>query len=82
LIAVTVRFLSGLGALAETGEASIELPEGATVAALIDALHRRFPALDAAAERAVYLVNARRVTPETALSDGDRVLMMQLLGGG
>lgn len=81
-IAVTVGFVSGLRALAETDEASIELPGGATVAVLIDALRKRFPALFPLAERAVYLVNARRADRETVLSDGDRVLVLQLLGGG
>ena len=52
------------------------------LAALIDALRARFPALCPVADRAVYLVNARRATPETPLSNGDRVLVMQLLGGG
>jgi molybdopterin converting factor small subunit len=81
-IAVTVSFVSGLGALAGTDEASIELPSDATVAVLIDALRKRFPALFPMAERAVYLVNGRRAVPETALSDGDRVLVLQILGGG
>jgi molybdopterin converting factor small subunit len=81
-IAVTVRFVSSLGALAGTDEASIELPGGATVASLIDALPKRFPALLQVAERAAYLVNARRADRETVLADGDRVLVLQLLGGG
>jgi molybdopterin converting factor small subunit len=81
-IAVTVSFVSGLGALAGTGEASIELLEEATLAALIDALRKQFPALSPVVDRAAYLVNAQRATPETTLSDGDRVLVMQLLGGG
>ena len=81
-IAVTISFVSGLGALAETDEASIELSDGSTVASLIDALRGRFPVLFPAAERAVYLVNARRAAPDTVLSDGDRVLVLQILGGG
>ena len=81
-IAVTVRFVSSLGALAGTDEASIELPGGATVAVLIDALRRRFPALFPLAERAVYLVNAQCTDQETVLTDGDRVLVLKMLGGG
>ena len=81
-IAITVGFVSEFRELAKTDEASIELPGGATVASLIDALRRRFPALFPVAERAVFLVNARNATPETVLSDGDRVLVLQVLGGG
>jgi molybdopterin converting factor small subunit len=81
-ITVTVRFVSQLKDLVGTDEASVELPGGATVAALLDALREPFPALFPTVERAVFLVNARSAAPETVLSDGDRVLVLQVLGGG
>ena len=79
---ITISFVSQLRGLAGTDEASVELQSGATVALLIDALRGRFPALFPAADRAAYLVNARHATPETVLRDGDRVLVLQILGGG
>jgi len=78
---VTVKFFS-YASLAGTKESIVELPEGATLAALAAVLTERFPGLFPAAERALYLVNHRSATRDTRLSDGDQVLMLQLLGGG
>ena len=78
---VTVKFFS-YARLAGTSECVLELPEGATVAALARLLAERFPAIFPQAERAVYLVNHRTGTPDTRLNDGDQILMLQVLGGG
>ena len=60
----------------------LELPEGATMAALTGVLRKQYPALFPQAERAIYLVNHQAATRDTPLKEGDRVLMLQILGGG
>ena len=79
---VTVRFVSQLRDLAGTDEASVALQDGATLAGLVHGLRERFPALYPAADRAIMMVNDRIATPETALRDGDQVLVLPVLGGG
>jgi molybdopterin converting factor small subunit len=79
---VTVRFVSQLRDRAGTDQVSIALPDGATLSALVRTLRARLPALSPAIERAIVMVNHHIATPETALHDGDRVLVMQVLGGG
>ena len=79
---VTVKFVSQIRALAGTGEAVVELPEGATVADLFDLLRESFPAIFPVAEHAVVMANHQIVTPGATLGDGDQVMLLQLLGGG
>ena len=79
---ITVKFMSQIRLLAGTGEAVVELPEGATVADLFDQLRESFPAIFPVAEHTVVMANHKIVTSKTALSDGDQVMLLQLLGGG
>ena len=81
-LTITVRFLAQLRDLAGVDEASVELPEGTTVAGLIRSLRELFPDLYPAAERAAFMVNQTNAVPETVLSDGDRIIVLQVLGGG
>jgi len=78
---VTVSFFM-FSALAGTSESELELPEGAAVAALAGVLKEQFAGIFPHAERAIYLVNGQTSTRETPLKEGDRVLMLQILGGG
>jgi len=78
---VTVKFFA-YKELAGRSEDVVELPAGATVAALAGLLAERFPALFPPADRAIYLINDRIGGRDTALNDGDRVLLLQALGGG
>jgi len=78
---VTVKFFT-FKDLAGTSESVVDLPAGATVAALAGLLTERFPALFPAADRAIFLVNDKIGSQDTALNDGDRVLLLQALGGG
>ena len=78
---VAVKFTS-YSSLAGASESMLELPAGATVADLAGLLAERFPSLFPVAERAIYLVNHRTGTRDTCLSDGDQVLMLQVLAGG
>jgi molybdopterin converting factor small subunit len=79
---ITVKFMSQIRVLAGTGEAVVELPEGATVAGLFRQLRESFPEIFPVAEHAVVMTNHKIAAPETALSDGDQVMLLQLLGGG
>jgi len=79
---VTVKFVSPLNRSAGTDQTSVSLPEGARLAELVGALREGFPRLFPAAERAIYMVDTTLAHQETALRDGGRVLMMQVLGGG
>jgi molybdopterin converting factor small subunit len=78
---VTVKFTS-YSSLAGTSACVLELPVGATVSDLASLLAERFPSLFPRAERAIYLVNQRTGTRDTRLTDGDQVLMLQVLAGG
>jgi len=79
---ITVKILTPLKELAGTGETSVEVPDGATILGLLAALREPFPDLFPAAERAMYMVNHKIVSRETALNDGDQVMLLQPLGGG
>ena len=78
---VTVSFFM-FASLAGVSESTVDLPEGATVAVLAGVLREQFPRLFPPAERAIYLVNGLTGTRETPLKNGDRVLLLQILGGG
>ena len=79
---VTVEFVSPLNGIASVDRASVTLPEGCTLAKLVSALREQFPDLFPAADRALFVVNTTLARPDTVLRDGERVLMMQVVGGG
>ncbi|HNS53014.1 MAG TPA: MoaD/ThiS family protein [Anaerolineae bacterium] len=78
---VTISFFS-FSAQAGTSESTLDLPEGATMAALTGVLRQKCPSLFPQAERAIFLINHQAATRDTPLKEGDRVLMLQILGGG
>ena len=78
---VTVKFFT-FKDLTGTSESVVDLPAGATVAALAGLLAEQFPALFPAADRAIFLVNDKIGARDTPLADGDRILLLQALGGG
>jgi hypothetical protein len=45
-------------------------------------LAMQYPAIFPTAERALYMVNHGTANRDMRLSDGDQVLMLQVLGGG
>lgn len=79
---VTIEFVSPLNSPAGANRALVTLSEGGTLADLVGALCEQFPDLFPAAERAMFMVDKTLAHHETVLRDGDRVLMMQVLGGG
>ena len=60
----------------------IELPEGATVAALLEELARRHPALEALARDTVVSVNKGLGLGSTVLRDEDEVALIPPVAGG
>ena len=78
---VTVKFFT-FKDLAGTSESIVDLPPGATIAELLGLLAEQFPALFPAAGHAILLVNDKIGARDTPLADGDRILLLQALGGG
>ena len=60
----------------------LELPEGATVDDLTDAVRLRFPMLAPAGVKIVVAVNADYAEPELVLRPGDDVCLIPPVSGG
>ncbi len=78
---ITVNFFS-YAKQAGKSECVYELSPGATLADLTRLLAERLPLLFPAANAAIYLVNRRTGARDTLLSDGDQVIMLQVISGG
>lgn len=78
---VRVRFFASLRERLRTSEASRELPPGAIVQDLLDALRSDFPDL-ASSGRVSIAVNAEYVDTRHALADGDEVALIPPVSGG
>jgi molybdopterin synthase catalytic subunit len=75
---VRVRFFAGLRELAGVGERELELPEGARVADVWQAM----PALGSPPGGVLYARNKEYVDPETELADGDELALIPPVSGG
>jgi molybdopterin synthase catalytic subunit len=60
----------------------VELPEGATVSDLYDALERAHPALHALRPYTSFAVNREFTESSTQLDGGDEVALLQPVSGG
>jgi molybdopterin converting factor small subunit len=78
---VTVRFMGLVRHYAGRDEAAVELPEGATVADLVDALTGDLAILSTV-DGITFMIGGKTASMATALAEGDRVLALQSLGGG
>ena len=67
---------------AGTREFSIEMPAGATVADLTDAVRVRYPRLAPPEVKIVVAVNADYAEPEDVLKPGDDVCLIPPVSGG
>ena len=67
---------------AGTREFSIEMPAGATVADLTDAVRVRYPRLAPPEVKIVVAVNADYAEPEDLLKPGDDVCLIPPVSGG
>ena len=79
---VTVKFFAGCREAAGVDEATVTLAEGATIAALQDALAEQIPKVARYAKNVRYSVNWEYVTSEAELGDGDEVAMIPPVAGG
>ena len=67
---------------AGTREFSIEMPAGATVADLTDAVRVRYPRLAPPEVKIVVAVNADYAEPEDVLKPGDDICLIPPVSGG
>ena len=79
---VNIRLFAIVKERAGAGELSLELPDGATVAAAGRAIIERFPVLEDFEARVAYAVNREYVPRETVLHDGDELAMIPPVSGG
>ena len=81
-IRVRVRLFAVLRERAGTGEVTVELPEGATVADVREMLLRELPKLEGFSDRVAFAVNQDYVRSDTPLKDGDEVALIPPVSGG
>lgn len=61
---------------------SVTLPDGATVADLLDWLRQQYPTTTARLETAVPIIAGRHVSPTEPLADGQEVALLLPIAGG
>ena len=79
---ITVRFFALYRERAGLSSLAMEVPDGATVAGLTDAVRQRFPRLAPPEVKIVVAVNAEYAEPEQALRPGDDVCLIPPVSGG
>jgi molybdopterin converting factor subunit 1 len=79
---VTVRLFARLRDLVGAGELAREVPTGATVRTVWDALVREYPQIAPYAESMSCAVNVDYARMTTAVSDGDEVAFLPPVSGG
>jgi molybdopterin converting factor subunit 1 len=79
---VQVRFFALARELAETGEASLEIPAGATVADLRTAVARQWPALEALSKQVMIAVNSQYASNSTPVPPDAEIAFIPPVSGG
>ena len=79
---VVAKFFALYKQITGTGELTVELPDGSTVARLIDLLNEKFEKLDLDIQRTVVIVDKKKAAATTVLNDGDEAFILQLMSGG
>ena len=79
---VAVRLFAAARDLAGRGEVEIELPPGADVAELRQALAAHLPALAPLAARSLVAVNAEYASDSTPVAEGDELALIPPVSGG
>lgn len=79
---ISIRYFAALREAAGKERETLELPEGASVAAARDALAERHAVVAPLLPRCVAAVNRAYVPAETVLREGDELVFIPPLGGG
>ena len=79
---INLKFFAILHDLAGVREATLQLPEGATVSIASDAIARQFPAIAKHLPRVAFAVNQEYRDRETVLRDGDEIALIPPVSGG
>jgi molybdopterin converting factor subunit 1 len=79
---VQVRFFALARELAETGDASLEIPEGATVADLRAAIARQWPALEILSKQVMIAVNSQYAANSTPIPPNAEIAFIPPVSGG
>ena len=79
---VSVRLFAVLRDRAGVSELTLEVPDGATVAEVAEALAARFPAVGEYLRHVAYAVNREYVQAGTKLTDGDELAVIPPVSGG
>jgi len=79
---ITVRFFAILKDRAGCGEALLEMSDGATVSAAIDALSKVFPAIREDVKRCAAAINREYAKLDQILNNGDELALIPPVSGG
>lgn len=79
---VTVKFFSYCRVVAGTDQLRTEIPEGATIADLMDKLRRTLGNPDIGKDQTNYMVNSKHAALDTTLNDNDEIILLYIIGGG
>lgn len=81
-IIVTVKLFAAYQEAYGVSELMLELPSGATVAAVLDHLINQHPELEQWRNLTRFGVNLQFVEPDTTLQKGDEVVLIPPVSGG
>lgn len=79
---ITVKLYAAVRDIVGVKEETVELKEGATVAALLDDYIRRFPQIGRYKDHLILSVNKEYGAPTRLLRDGDEVSFLPPVSGG
>ena len=79
---VVAKFFALYRQITGTDKLAVELPDGSTVARLIDLLNEKFEMFGLDIQRTVVIVNKKKATATTILNNGDEAFILQLMSGG
>ncbi|MGF1515591.1 MAG: MoaD/ThiS family protein [Elainellaceae cyanobacterium] len=82
MITVTVKLFAAYQEACERSELMLELPEQASVRSVADRLIAEHPELEPWRSQTRYGINLQFVEPDTALQQGDEVVLIPPVSGG
>ena len=82
MMQISVRLSSGLSQYTGNARLQVNLPEGGTVADLVDRLRDQHPALRQQLDACVAVISGRHVSPAERLLPGEEVAFLIPISGG